>query len=374
MRHAKVAANWLTFETDAQVWISELPLRPRRPLIAASVGLELAQVQRASWQAARMLVEAGCALLQQQAPSSDELLWHRAALELAASLGDFDLLIDNPDLSAEQRKELGARRAAVVTQMRERKSDTLPAQLFQFLAHGDHASARFPAVAELRLQAAVAYEFNRVGRNETLFVARDVPIWMDADAVERLITAGRAEVFKLPSSRRMDPAAALRLLSTAPMVAAARRSLMLWNVADRYGGLVDDPAVSAEAHLRLGQTLVRLARPTPALAEFAKAEQTTDASVRYLAHLFAGAVNERIGQRSQAISSLSSALRVLPRAQSATFALAPLLLEAGQPEMAAEIMEAAVAQAPVPDPLHDYWTGDVDRWSHAVKRLREALR
>jgi tetratricopeptide (TPR) repeat protein len=92
------------------------------------------------------------------------------------------------------------------------------------------------------------------------------------------------------------------------------------------------------------------------------------------AHLFAGAVQERLGRRPQAISSFSKALREWPRAQSATFALAPLLLEAGQPEMAAELMDAAVAQPTVPDPLHDYWTGDADRWSRALERLREALR
>ena len=96
--------------------------------------------------------------------------------------------------------------------------------------------------------------------------------------------------------------------------------------------------------------------------------------MRYLAHLLAGAVYERLGRRPQAISSLSHALREWPRAQSATFALAPLLLEAGQPEMAAELMEAAVRQPTAADPLHDYWTGDEDRWPRAIERLREALR
>ena len=373
-RHAGMVANWLSFEADAQLWIGEPPVAPKRPLVAATVALELANVQRGSWTGARMLVEAGCMLVQQQAPSDAELLWHQAANALAVSMGDFDLLIDDPDLTREERAQAHTARAALVTQMRQQKAGTLQSRLFEFLAHTDHAAARFPETAEFRLQGAIAHEFNRVGRNETIFVARDVPIWMDPGAVEKLIATGVSQVRRLPPSRRMGPSAALKLLSMDPNTAAAHTSLVLWNVAELYTNLIDAPAVSGEAHLRLGQTYTRLARPTLALEEFAKAEQSTDASVRYLAHLFAGAVHERLGKRSPAILSLTNALREWPRAQSATFALAPLLLEEGDPEMAASLMESAVARPTVADPLHEYWTGHADRWPRALGRLREALR
>lgn len=373
-RHAMVAANWLTFEADARVWISEPPAAPQRPLIAAAVALELADVQRGSWAGARMLVEAGCLLVQRQAPSAAERLWHNAVAALAVSMADFDLLIDDPDLTPEQLAELNALRAEAVAQIRERKSSTVRPDLLQFLAHAAHASARFPDAAEFRLHGAVAQEFRRTGEGETIFVARDIPIWLEPSEVDRLLGAGDRAISSLPRSRRMSAEAAARLLSKAPEAAAARQSLALWNVAEKYAGLIDEPSVSAEAHLRLGQTFVRLARPMLALSEFARAEQATDPEVQYLAHLLAGAVHERISQRPQAIASLLQALRVLPRAQSATFALAPLLLEDGEQEMAAELMESAVARPTVTDPLHQYWTGSADRWPRARERLREALR
>ena len=373
-RHAMVAANWLAFEADAQVWIDESPAAPRRPLIAATVALELADVQRGSWTAARMLVEAGCLLVQRQAPSAAERLWHSAAAALAVSMADFDLLIDDPDLTPAQLTELHALRAETVAQIRGRRSSTVRADLLQFLAHADHAAARFPDAAEFRLPGAVAQEFRRVGEGETIFVTRDIPIWLEPADVERLLAAGDREIWSLPRSRRMSAEGAGRLLSKFPQAAAARQSLALWNVAGKYADLIDEPAVSAEAHLRLGQTFVRLARPMLALSEFAKAEQATDPEVRYLAHLLAGAVHERISQRPQAIASLLQALRVLPRAQAATFALAPLLLEDGEQERAAELMESAVARPTVTDPLHQYWTGSAERWPHARERLREALR
>ena len=222
-RHAGVAANWLAFEAEAQAWIIEAPGAPRRPLIAASVALELANAQRGSWTGARMLVEAGCALVQQQPPSAAELLWHQAADALAVSMGDFDLLIDDPNLTREQLEQFHTNRAALLTQMRERKSGSLQSGLFEYLAHTDHASARFPDSAEFRLHGAIAHEFTVVGRNETIFVVRDIPIWMDPGDVDKLIAGGLPQVRRLPASRRMGPSAALKVLAIAPLTEAARR-------------------------------------------------------------------------------------------------------------------------------------------------------
>jgi tetratricopeptide (TPR) repeat protein len=86
--------------------------------------------------------------------------------------------------------------------------------------------------------------------------------------------------------------------------------------------------VAAEASLRLGQNYVRLARPDLALPALGRAESLgTTPYELYLARLFAGAALARTGRRTEAITALRGALEAVPRAQAASFALAPMLLE-----------------------------------------------
>jgi tetratricopeptide (TPR) repeat protein len=152
-------------------------------------------------------------------------------------------------------------------------------------------------------------------------------------------------------------------------------SLGLWDAADTLRDLtVRDPAL-AEAHLRLGQVYVRLARPREALLSLVQAEQSaTTPYVRYLSRLLSGAVAERVGRRAEAIRAFRGALEVIPRAQSATLALAPLLFMEGEREEAADLLEAALRPQLPFDPLQSYWDRDPERWTAYLPNLRQALR
>jgi hypothetical protein len=240
--------------------------------------------------------------------------------------------------------------------------------------------------------------------NETLLVVRDIPVWMDAAAVDRALASGPGAAMRLEPTRRMDRESAMKMVaagagrglagapqgsasaalgpagaafgpsSAAPAPAGAvRTSLQLWDIADRYAALVDEPGLGSEARLRLGQTLVRLARPAAALNEFTKADQTGGPSVKYLARLFAGAVYVRTSQFDKARASLAGALTVVPRAQAATFTLAPLLVEASEGEEAADLLEAALRAPVAQDPFQNYWSGDPALREAAIQQLREAL-
>ena len=112
--------------------------------------------------------------------------------------------------------------------------------------------------------------------------------------------------------------------------------------------------VAAETALRLGHAYALLARPDLALPAFARAEALATTSYElYLTRLLAGAVFARAGRRTEAIEAFQGALQVVPRAQSASFALAPLLLEVGARDAAAESLEAAV-RLPLADDPQDH--------------------
>jgi tetratricopeptide (TPR) repeat protein len=127
--------------------------------------------------------------------------------------------------------------------------------------------------------------------------------------------------------------------------------------------------------MRLGQNYARLARPDLALPELIRAEAlATTPYERHLTRLFAGAVLERMGRKAEAIGALRGALHALPRASSASFALAPLLLQVDAREEAAEVLETAMRLPQVDDPLLAYYAGDPTAVSRALARLRDEAR
>jgi tetratricopeptide (TPR) repeat protein len=125
------------FEREAQRWISGSQEFARRRLVTASVALELADAQRASWKTGqpRRLLEYGCELLRQQKPNSPERAWQLATLTLAGSVGDYYFLLDVPPLGP--RGKVGVQIA---------------------VGHAGHAAQRFPNEPAVLLAAAVALE------------------------------------------------------------------------------------------------------------------------------------------------------------------------------------------------------------------------
>jgi hypothetical protein len=82
----------------------------------------------------------------------------------------------------------------------------------------------------------------------------------------------------------------------------------------------------------------------------------------------------RMGRKAEAIGALRGALHAVPRASSASFALAPLLLQVDAREEAADVLEAAMRLPQVDDPLLAYYAGDPTAVSRALARLRDEAR
>jgi len=332
-RFSRSVPNWLLFQGELAAWIAQAPSERRR-LVAASVALELAFIEQRETVTAQQLVEIGCVILKEQPPSPAERPWHIAATEITRS-------------------------------------------------HAAHVFIRFGEFAAPHLPAAIDLEVQRAPGLETLFGAGTPPVWLDAAAVEQIAAGGPSQIMSVPGNRRMDRASAEKLMAMAPEVMRQRSSepngvvvsIGLWNVADAYRRLVENDPALAEAQLRLGQTYVRLARPAEAVAAFRQADLSAETTyVRYLARLLGGAVFERVGRRAEAILAFRAALTVVPRAQSASLALAPLLFQEGDREEAADLLEEAIKQPVVADPIQNYWNRDPERWWRQFNALRQALR
>ena len=208
--------------------------------------------------------------------------------------------------------------------------------------------------------------------------------------VATLAAEGERAITGIPPNRRMDAASAEKLIALVPQLAsgfggsggrggggasAAVTSRRLWQAASAFERLVSKEGVTSEALIHAGQLYVRLARPGEALLLFQRADVAAATPYEsYLARTLGGAVLERVGRRDDAIVSFLGALEVVPRAQSATLALAPLLFETGKREEAADLIEEAVRLPVVADPLQYYWQGDPDAVWRALVQLRKAFK
>ncbi len=80
----------------------------------------------------------------------------------------------------------------------------------------------------------------------------------------------------------------------------------------------EQPAVSAEAHLRWGYFHLRRGRLEPAMAEFAAMGAPNDRALRYWQELFRGQALVRMNHQADAVESFRHALEAFPNAQAAT--------------------------------------------------------
>jgi tetratricopeptide (TPR) repeat protein len=134
-----------------------------------------------------------------------------------------------------------------------------------------------------------------------------------------------------------------------------------------------DP-IAAEARVRLGFVQVRARRPDDAIELFEEAERSTrDPYVVYLGRYFRGLALEMKNRAAEAEIAYRDALAAVPRAQSASMALATLLSRAGRVREAAAIVEASLAEPVAVDPWREYGAADYRFWPYLVSRLHEEI-
>jgi tetratricopeptide (TPR) repeat protein len=409
--------NPFEFEADAEPWINRTTERPRRALVAAAVALELAATSVRREPTVThfqfMAAELGCSWLRDQPASPAERSWHAAFVAFARRTGrEGDVIVIAPPTAILERLGVASGRLGAAGDRARRDEDArwksahgeLVARLRRDarhvsdatridggqwrVEHRAHLLARFPDdPLGLFLEATVRERERPVTLQ--ILASSLAPVWLDGEDAERIAAGGARQVGAVSRNRRMERTSAERFLRVVPEpesaalssllprvdASAAFASLALWDVVDAFLAVPAREPVAAEASLRLGQTYLRLARPDLALPALARAESlATTPYESYLARLFAGAALAHSGRRADAIAAFHRALRAVPRAQAASFALAPLLLEADATEEAASILEAATTLPLVDDPLRHYYDGDPAAVSRALARLREEAR
>ena len=144
----------------------------------------------------------------------------------------------------------------------------------------------------------------------------------------------------------------------------------------RFRDAAEIPGIAAEARLRMGHVQHRLARHDAALATWNNLEALKpELPVAYLVHLFRGLAHESYGRYDAARISYSAALRLSPKAHSATMRLAALAFvhgTAGDPYPNIETLLRD--NDPRRDPWWSYYAADWRFWYPRIERVRELAR
>jgi tetratricopeptide (TPR) repeat protein len=308
---------------DGEPWIRRGSSREarRRQLVVASVALELARASLdVDWGEGRQLIEWSAALLRKGPPDDAERLWHLAALALMQGAND-DNLVVSQQKQAWPRFEAETRFLLALVVMLEGGTWPDPDR-------GEPWDSNDAALKD-------AFEMNAARRSGR------VPGDLDL----------RAKAYEYQRRSRMR--AAITLLED----------------------LSNAEAIRAEVLLRLGFLHLRLHHSEIALEQFEDVVPLTkDPFVLYLAHFLTGVGREQAGDRANAVASYRAALAVVPRAQSASFALASLLFIGDGREEAARLIDSAITAPIAEDPWRTYHTGDYRFLNERLHALREAIR
>jgi len=142
-----------------------------------------------------------------------------------------------------------------------------------------------------------------------------------------------------------------------------------------FGALADHPVVGGEATLRDAQLQLD-ARPDLAVARFARAEQQSrDPYVLHVAAYLQGVALERMKQPTALVEqAYRRALRMAPGAQSASLALAAILVRQDKVAEARQL-SAGMLRTPQPptDPWREFDHGDDRFWPVLIARLRQEI-
>jgi hypothetical protein len=139
--------------------------------------------------------------------------------------------------------------------------------------------------------------------------------------------------------------------------------------------LIEDPAIGAEARMRLAYLDLQSRDYELAVKDArAAAEGSANPDVKYLAHYLAGQALQAIGDLPAAESHYQSALEARPRAQSATLALAALVHARGEANAAYALTTASIdTRPPAPDPWRLFMYGDFPRLPELIVEMRKAI-
>jgi tetratricopeptide (TPR) repeat protein len=134
----------------------------------------------------------------------------------------------------------------------------------------------------------------------------------------------------------------------------------------------DDPAVGAEATMRLGMVRLRRTELKEAIELFDEADRRSrDPYVVHLAQYFKGDALARMGKNADAERAYRRALAALSGTQSASLALGSLLFRAGRRDEAQAVVGEMFADRPSrPDPWREYVHADDRFWPVLIGRLR----
>ena len=142
---------------------------------------------------------------------------------------------------------------------------------------------------------------------------------------------------------------------------------------EAYTAAAADPALAAEAALAIGYINLRMKRLDQVMPALSKAAEGGDDFVRYLAHLLRGRAIEQLGGKDEAAAAYRAALAVVPRAQSASMALAALLHVGDQTDQAVAVMSESFAARPAVDPWREYGFGQFRHWARYRDAMRKAV-
>jgi tetratricopeptide (TPR) repeat protein len=140
--------------------------------------------------------------------------------------------------------------------------------------------------------------------------------------------------------------------------------------------LTGDPAVGAEATLRLGSLRVRSRDFGRAVEHFDRVEtMTRDRYLIYLARYFRGRAREQQERFADAELDYRGALATIPHATSATLALAAILARSDRRAEASALVEASLtSRPPAADPWRAYGAADDRFWPELIARLHAEIK
>jgi hypothetical protein len=299
------------FPVEARTWVAagDDPVRRRRA--AAAFVLELTRVRLESdWGSLRDLVEWTCAELRAAgAPDDFERAWHEASLALAGRARDrVWLLGDVPYLPGQKAP-------------RPRRDPISPAHLL-------HAFERLPDSPHIRLEWITAWTWGR-DRQPTRNVGLD----------------GEAALFAR-RDRQQTALAALQILH-------------------------DDPAVGAEATLRIAYVQFLLGHFADARKTAATVATGRTPDVHYLAEVIAAQASEALSQPDAARAAYERAVQAFPAGESASLALAVYRLTGDDRGDAAALAENSLVRTREgDDPWRLFLYGSFRHWPQRLRTLR----
>jgi predicted Zn-dependent protease len=140
--------------------------------------------------------------------------------------------------------------------------------------------------------------------------------------------------------------------------------------------LTKDPDVGPDALLELAYARILERKPENArrLAQQAGG-LSAEPWIRYLSHFIAALSHEFQGHYQDAVQEYAAALGVIPHAQSASIALAQLLLRDNQAERAMVLLNRTLVERPDgDDPWRLFSYGAYNRWPVLIADVRKAVR